>query len=93
LQLAVNRITNSGGEQHLAYIKQVAQHHSQIRQFLYRYLYSGNTVTPVALDNYPRFNPASTQAELRFMPFVLIFVLLMFLSYSLYLRGRKMPLI
>lgn len=93
LQLAVNRMAGSGGEQHLAYIKQVAEHHRDIREYLYPYLFADKLVTPAAIDAYPRFNPAPISTNLRFSPLAVIAVLLMLALYFLIARGRKVPLI
>jgi ABC-2 type transport system permease protein len=93
LQLAVNRLANSGGEQHMAYIKQVADHHQQIREYLYPYLYGGNAITPAAIDAYPRFNPAVKPAKLGFNTLGLMAALLLLMLLPLYQRFRGVPLI
>ena len=87
-QQAVNRLAGSGGQQHASYRSQVADYHRQIREYLYRYLFTEKEVTQAAIGSYPRFQPPTIQSGLSFWKLLTVLLVQVLLLYPVYRRGR-----
>lgn len=89
MQLAVNKLGGSSGQQHFDYQMQVADYHKQIREYLYPHLFSEQQPTSAIVANYPRFmsspsNQESSQAPQSFSALWLLLMVFGLVGYLMF---------
>ena len=91
MQLAVNKLAGSSGQQQFAYQMQVADYHQQIREYLYPHLFSDKQPSSEIVANYPQFQPQTNKEQLSFLTLFLLLLMLGFGWYGLIIKGKPLP--
>ncbi|TQV88585.1 DUF3526 domain-containing protein [Aliikangiella coralliicola] len=88
-QLAVNRVAGSGSQDWFEQTQKISEHHQNIREFIYFYLYNGKQVDKKALENFPKFKQNKQGYQPSFI-WPLIFLLLgVVLYYFVFLKLQR----
>lgn len=90
LQLSVNQLAGSNGESYLNYMKHVEEYHQQIREHLYKHLYTEKNVDQQSLAKYPRFNSQQISAT-SWSSLLKMAVLTLFLLILVFKRSKRLP--
>ncbi|MDP2561836.1 DUF3526 domain-containing protein [Psychrobium sp. 1_MG-2023] len=93
-QRLLNKSANTNSLSHLEYLKQVESYHTEIREFIYPYLFNDTPVTVEDVDKFPRFEARQvtlTTTSMNYLPHGLFFlILIVLLTGWVKLRFKKL---